>query len=89
MTYAVGMDPRIDLTIDKRGRMSVGKLGLSPGHVVAEPLPDGSGWVFRPAAQGLDAEADIRSRPGNIAAIERSLDDLAVGQAQPRRKRAG
>ena len=35
------MTARIDLTIDKQGRMSVGRLGLSEGHAVAEPLPPG------------------------------------------------
>src|SRR4030065_485991 len=43
------MTSRIDLPLDKQGRMSLGRPGLAEGHAVAEPLPDGSGWVLRPA----------------------------------------
>jgi len=76
------MASRIDLTIDKQGRMSVGRLGLTEGHAVAEPLPDGSGWVLRPARLITEAESDILSRPGNVEAIERSLQDLAEGRTR-------
>lgn len=77
------MTTRIDLTIDKQGRMSVGRLGFTEGHAVAEPLPDGSGWVLRPARLVTDAEIDILSGRGNAAQIERSLHDLAEGRTRP------
>lgn len=76
------MTSRIDLAIDKQGRMSVGRLGLTEGYAVAEPLPDGSGWVLRPARLVTEAESDILSRPGNVEAIKRSLQDLAEGRTR-------
>ena len=76
------MTSRIDLTIDKQGRMSVGRLGLTEGHAVAEPLPDGSGWVLRPARLVTEAEVDILSRRSNVEAVERSLRDLAEGRTR-------
>lgn len=83
------MTSRVDLTIDKQGRMSVGRLGLTEGHAIAEPLPDGSGWVVRPARLLTEAELDILSGPGNIEEIERSQRDLAEGRTRPgyRRRR--
>ncbi|MFV9673635.1 MAG: hypothetical protein ACNYZH_10455 [Acidimicrobiia bacterium] len=81
------MSTRVDLTIDKQGRMSVGKLGLSEGHAVADQLPDGSGWVVRPAVLMTEAERDVVSRAENVAAIERSLDDLRQGRVVPRTHR--
>ena len=83
------MHSRVDLTIDKQGRMSVGKLGLTEGHAVAEPLPDASGLVIRPARLLTEAETDILSRPESVTDVERSLVDLAAGRTRPRRKRAG
>ena len=85
------MTSRIDLTIDKQGRMSVGRLGLTEGHAVAEPLPDGSGWVLRPARLLTEAEIDVLSGRGNAAEIERSVRDLAEGRTRPgyRRKPQG
>jgi len=76
------MASRIDLTIDKQGRMTVGCLGLTEGPAVAEPLPDGSGWVLRPARLVTKVEVDILSRPENVEAIERSLEDLAEGRTR-------
>ena len=76
------MTNRIDLTIDKQGRMSVGRLGLGEGHAVAEPLPDGSGWILRQARLVTDAELDIRSRADNVEAIERSLEDAEEGRTR-------
>jgi hypothetical protein len=81
------MNTRVDLTIDKQGRMSVGKLGLSEGHAVADPLPDGSGWVVRPASLLTEVEIDIISSAENVAAIKRSLDDLREGRVVPRVRR--
>lgn len=81
------MSTRVDLTIDKQGRMSVGKLGLSEGHAVADPLPDGSGWVVRPASLLTEVEIDIISSAENVAAIKRSLDDLREGRVVPRVRR--
>ncbi len=81
------MNTRVDLTIDKQGRMSVSKLGLSEGHAVAYQLPDESGWVVRPAVLMTDAERDILSRAENVAAIERSLEDLREGRVVPRTRR--
>lgn len=83
------MTTRIDLTIDRQGRMSVGKLGLAEGHAVAEPLPDGSGWVIRPARLLIEAEIDVLSRTEHVAGIERSLEDLAAGRTRPRHRRPG
>ncbi|MDA2978981.1 MAG: hypothetical protein O3B42_04380 [Actinomycetota bacterium] len=77
----------IDLTIDKQNRMSVGKLGLSEGHAVAEELPDGSGWVIRPAQLVTQAQIDIMSHEQNASAIERSLVDIAQGHVEPRTRR--
>lgn len=82
-----GMNTRVDLTIDKQGRMSVGKLGLGEGHAVADQLSDGSGWVVRPATLMTEAERDIVSKAENVAAIERSLDDLREGRVTPRTRR--
>jgi hypothetical protein len=76
------MTARIDLTIDRQGRMSVGRLGLTEGHAVAEPLPDGSGWVLRPARLVTEAELDVLSRPGSKDAILRSIEDLAAGRTR-------
>jgi len=81
------MDHRIDLTIDRQGRMSVGRLGLSEGHAVAEPLPDASGWVIRQAHLVTETELEILSRPGNVADLERSLEDVTAGRLRPRRQR--
>jgi len=83
------MDHRIDLTIDKQGRMSVGKLGLTEGHAVAEPLPDDSGWVIRSARLLTEAELDLLARPKLVADIERGLGDLDAGRVRPRRRRTG
>ena len=85
------MTSRIDLTIDKQGRMSVGRLGLTEGHAVAEPLPDGSGWVLRPARLLTEAEIDVLSGRGNASEIERSVRDLTEGRTRPgyRRKPQG
>lgn len=88
MGYATAMTTRIDLTIDKQGRMSVGRLGFTEGHAVAEPLPDGSGWVLRPARLVTDAEIDILSGGGNAAEIERSVRDLAEGRTRPGYRRS-
>lgn len=77
------MTSRVDLTIDKQGRMSVGRLGLTEGHAVAEPLPDNSGWVVRPARLVTEAEFDLLSRQGSVEAIHRSLQDLAEGRTRP------
>jgi hypothetical protein len=82
------MNTRVDLTIDKQGRMSVGKLGLIEGHAVADQLPDGSGWVVRPATLMTEAEMDIVSRAENVSAIERSLEDLREGRVVPRTRRS-
>ena len=83
------MTARIDLTIDKQGRMSVGRLGLTEGHAVAEPLPDGSGWVLRPARLLTEAELDVLSQPGAEDAIRRSIEDLAAGRTRPGSRRRG
>ena len=82
------MTRTVDLSIDTQNRMSVGKLGLSEGHAKAEELPDGSGWIIRPAVLLTEAEADIRSRPENIDAIERSIADLNEGRIVPRHQRS-
>jgi hypothetical protein len=79
------MAERIDLTIDKQGRMSVGRLGMGEGHAVAEALPDGSGWVIRPATLLTEAEVEVLSDPSSRANLERALEDLAGGRTQPRR----
>jgi predicted transcriptional regulator len=67
--------------------MSVGRLGLKEGHAVAEELSDGSGWVIRPAVLMTQAELEILSKPTNVAAIERGLEDMAAGRVQPRHRR--
>ncbi len=77
----------VDLTIDKQSRMSVGKLGFVTGHAIAEALPDGSGWIIRPARLVTEAEGDIWSRVENIEAIERSIEDLSTGRVVPRHRR--
>ncbi|MDK1039212.1 MAG: hypothetical protein QGD91_09905 [Actinomycetota bacterium] len=77
----------IDLTIDKQNRMSVGKLGFATGHARAEELPDGSGWIVRPAKLVTEAEGDIWSRIENVEAIERSIEDLSAGRVVPRHRR--
>lgn len=79
-----GMSERVELTVDRQRRMSVGRLGFSEGHVVAEPLEDGSGWVVRPAVLMTDAEIDILTSPKSVEDIERSLGDLAEGNIRPR-----
>ena len=81
------MAERIDLTIDKQGRMSVGRLGMAEGHAVAEALPDGSGWVIRPATLLTQAEVDVLSDPSGRAHLEQALEDLAGERTQPRRPR--
>lgn len=81
------MTERITLSVDRQKRMSVGKLGLEEGHVVAEPLPDGSGWVVRPAKVLTEAELDIMSRPGNLADIQRGIEDLREGRLTERIRR--
>lgn len=78
---------RVTISVDAQKRMSVGKLGFEEGHAVADPLPDGSGWVIRPAKLLTQAEIDILSRPENLEDVERGLADLAGGRlvARPRR----
>lgn len=83
------MTTRVDLTIDKHGRMSVGRLGLTEGHAVAEALPDGSGWILRPAKLLTEAELDILSGAANADAIERARQDLAEGRTRPGYRRPG
>ncbi len=81
------MTDRIHLAIDKQGRMSVGRLGLRDGYVVAEPLSDGSGWIIRSAKLLTDAEIDVLSRPTNVAAVKRGLKDVEAGRTRPRQPR--
>ena len=81
------MTNRIELGIDKQGRMSVGRLGLTGGHVVATALEDGSGWVIRPAELLTQAELDIRSRAENVDLIERGLADIEADRTHPRHRR--
>ena len=81
------MTARFELGIDKQGRMSVGRLGLTEGYVVATALDDGSGWVIRPAELLTQAELDIRSRTENVDLIERGLADIAADRTQPRYRR--
>ena len=81
------MTTRIDLTIDKQGRMSVGKLGLREGHAVAEPLPDDSGWIIRAANLYTEAEIDILSAGSGAELVEQGLDDLEHGRTSPAYRR--
>jgi hypothetical protein len=87
LCYHGPMSQRIALTIDGQGRMSVGKLGLSEGHAVAEPLPDASGWVIRQAHLVTEAEFEILSRPSNVSDLERALEDVTAGRVSSRRPR--
>jgi hypothetical protein len=81
------MTQRVDLTIDKQGRMSVGRLGFTEGHAIAEELPDGSGWIIRPARLLTEAEIDVLSRAGNLEDLRRGLDDVAAGRTRPAHRR--
>lgn len=74
------MTTRIDLTVDMQGRMSVGKLGLREGHVVAERLPDESGWIIRAANLYAEAEIDILSAGNGAELVEQGLEDLEHGR---------
>ena len=70
----------VDLTIDHQNRMSVGKLGLKPGHARAEELEDGSGWVIRKATLYTEAELDVLSNPQNVADLQQALEDVEAGR---------
>lgn len=89
MAYAVLMEEQITLTVDAQRRLSVGKLGFTEGHLVAERLPDGSGWVLRPGRVVSEAELEILRNQKSISEIESGLDDLASGRTRPRRPSAG
>jgi hypothetical protein len=75
---------RVTLFVDAQKRMSVGKLGFDEGHAVADPLPDGSGWVVRPAKLLTQAEIDVLSRLDNVEDVKRGLADLAEGRLTDR-----
>lgn len=77
---------RVTLTVDPQKRMSVGKLGFTEGHVVADPLPDGSGWVVRPAQVLTEAEIDILGRAENVKDMEAGLNDLREGRLTDRHR---
>ena len=81
------MATRVQLSIDKQNRMSVGKLGFTEGYAIAEELDDGSGWVVRPAVLLTEAELDVLSNQDNVDDIRRSLDDLRNGRTVPRHRR--
>lgn len=74
---------RVVLSVDKQKRISVGKLGFEEGHLVADRLSDGSGWVIRPATLLTEAEIDILSRPENVQDILKSLAALERGEVTP------
>ena len=77
------MATRINLTVDRQGRMSVGKLGLREGHVVAESLPGDAGWIIRAAKLYTEAEIDILSAMDGAELVERGLEDLEHGRTGP------
>jgi len=77
------MTTRIDLTIDKQGRISGGKLGLREGHAVAESLPDDSGWIIRAANLYTEAEIDILSAGNGEELVERGLEGLEHARTNP------
>lgn len=81
------MSRRELLQVDGGGRVSVGRLGLSGSILVADQLEDGTGWVIRTGRLLTDAELDVLSSPGNVAAIGRAALDAAAGRTQPRRRR--
>lgn len=81
------MVERINIPIDKSNRASLGKLGFTEGMAVAEELPDGSGWILRPAEVLTQAELDIRTRPQNMADLNAGLLDNREGRLLPRTRR--
>jgi hypothetical protein len=81
------MSKRIELAIDKQGRMSVGRLGLSEGFVVAEEMEDQSGWVIRPARVMTQADLDIHSSPSNLSDLDKGLTEAADGRTVPSYRR--
>lgn len=81
------MSKRIELAIDKQGRMSVGRLGLSEGFVVAEEMEDQSGWVIRPARILTQADLDIHSSPANLSDLNTGLAEATDRRTVPSYRR--
>jgi hypothetical protein len=73
-------DSRLTLSVDRQRRISVGKLGFEEGIVVAEPLPDGSGWALRPAVVLTEAEADVLRHPESRENLETALAQMRAGK---------
>lgn len=81
------MATRVQLSIDKQNRMSVGRLGFTEGYAIAEQLEDASGWIIRPAILLTEAEIDVLAEEDNAEDVRRSLDDLRKGRTVPRHRR--
>ena len=80
------MTTRTDLSVDRRGRISVTKLGFEASStLVAEPLPDGS-VVLRKARVMTEAEIEILNSPSAMTDITQGLTDIDGGKTvAPRR----
>lgn len=76
-------EERVVLSVDRQKRISVGKLGFGEGHLVADRLSDGSGWVLRPAVVLNEAEIDILRKPENVEDILKGLAVVEAGQVTP------
>lgn len=81
------MVKRIELAVDKQGRMSVGRLGLSEGFVVAEEIEDQTGWIIRPARVMTQADLDIHSSPTTLSDLDKGLTEAADEQTVPAYRR--
>ena len=80
-------EERVLLSVDRQKRVSVGRLGLDEGPLVADRLSDGSGWVIRQATILTEAEVDILSRPENVENILKSLASLEARKITERFRR--
>lgn len=64
--------PRTVLYVDKRGRVSLAKLGIKDTQLVAERLADG-GVALHPAIVTTPAEARHYSDPDAVELLDRAL----------------
>ena len=80
--------PRRVVDVDKRGRVSLAKLGFKDTQLSVETLEDG-GIVLRPAIVLIAAEARHYEDPDAVAALDRALRSRAEGDIRSHKLRSG
>ena len=77
---------RTILDVDKRGRVSLAKLGIKDTQLIAEHLADG-GVALHPAIVMTPAEARHYSNPDAVELLDRALAAVANGDIKTDRLR--